>query len=254
MCVDYTNAVDYRPIVNGIIQTLPIFKGVVAPLRRCGLHFAYFRVFPCGCYYLLIDDIPFLITFIETIDRGYIFYGRNITGPYDYGYQTFQWPLKPLNKNMEIYYAHNKWNGVTICKTYKNFVDCYGIMTDIADTQVYDLCLSNKGLILDCVRCFDSHKSLCNIPTIVDKTKLFCFRNGCDLSALTKPDAMNQQNLQLALVEMRIGANDFTAQESLVYPPYSAGVPAKTIANQRDNSHRTIEKHIENIRSKMYAR
>lgn len=252
----YINAEVMANFTTKATRNLPLLNNITAPLNALGLNFIYFVIFEGRLYYLIHNDLRFSIKFIEQTESGSIFCKENFTTCLDQDYVFTYWPNSPLDVTMSLYFEHNKWNGITATKIDSrcNQIELYGFFTERANTHIQNLWFMYKPLLLKFIQHFDKHKPHLLIPSLSCKQELLELAKGFNSYIPPSKYEQESQQMQQALHQMQtVFCEPLTKRESEVHFLYSKGADPKTIGRRFGISYRTVEKHIENIKSKSYT-
>lgn len=245
--------------LNKIQRDIPKFREITSKLDPLGISFTYAIVFNEKYYYILHDNFEFVTEFVNTVSRGCIFCGRDITGYCDNDYHFTLWPKKPTNQNMQIYFAHNLWYGLTISKFHDEYIEMWGFMTKtLEDKQEY--LAKNKQLLLDFTHYFNCAKAELCIPKKFSSDNLFCLSEGFDsnIPSIGYTDKAAQKLMDDIstcgiCVEINGKLVRITPTERLICCTLIKKFTVKHAAKTLGLSTRTIRTHINNLQYKMEA-
>lgn len=245
--------------LDKIKQTIPKLREITSILNPLKIRFAYMIIFQAKYYYILLDNFAFIKAFADKIFHGCIFCDKDITGFCDGEYHFTVWPKLPTNQNMQLYFDHGIWNGLTISKFDDNYIELWGFIgAELEDTQ--DYLIHNKKLLLNFVSYFDNIKATLHVPKSCIKENLLCLPGGFDANI---PSLVNVDNAARKLMqhintcELYLDANGrlikITSKERLVCATLSKVFSIKQTARELDVSVDTIKTHIQSLKNKLGA-
>ena len=247
--------------LNKVQQTHPLFKKITASLNKLlGISFGHMKVFKDRSYYTLMDDLECLTKFVTHVEKSSIFCERNVTNFFDGDYNFTLWPKVPCCTAMEIYHQHGIWNGITVSKINKDYVELYWFTQKEAEDDWHRFFIRNKQLLLQFINYFRSYKEALNLPENNIDKNLFKFRHDFDIdlvkSEYTKKDSPTISRLLRSLrsdpmlVDNLQVKTNLSPREIEVLSIICHGYTAKVAAQQLDISARTIQEYIIRIKQK----
>lgn len=220
--------------------------------------FGYLKIFCNNKYLYLASDSRLIDLYISNIKETIIFCDRTLA--MHHGYEVLLWPRSCEHYSMEIYKNFNHWNGITLLKKSKDFMELYWFTSEIQNTNASYFYMKNNRLLV----AFISYWAAKNQKRIsLDNQKLLAtFPNGVDFSNLDKVEfSMKKEEAELkeflekisfktTTIHTKAGEVYITPRELECLRLLSKGNTGKEVARILNLSSRTVEGHVSNIRSK----
>ncbi len=243
---------------NKVTQTHDLFKKIIAPLKQhLGLSFGYMKFFlKENYYYRVMENLECNRNLISNLVKGRIFSDRNVTNYFDGDYRYTLWPKLPKHLAMEICYNSGVWNGITVSKVSKNYVDIYWFNAETQEKDWNKFFVRNKLLLLEFINYFNQYKKFLSIDDSIKERELFRFSGGFDIII---PDSEYLQNelpvfndfLKLLRTSSPVFKNlKLSRRETEVLSLMCQGYTAKLISQKFNISSRTVECYVERIKNK----
>lgn len=247
---------------NKINQTHELFKKIIAPLKNTlGLSFGYMIVYRDGHYYQLLEDLECLKKFVLNVETSSIFCARNVTNCFDKEFNFTLWPNDPISPAMGIYKQHNIWNGITVSKTTKQYTELYWFTREEVGPDWHKFFIRNKQFLLDFIKYFENcRKDMHILHNDFQLQTLFKFKKDFDFNVLESQYVKEElQDINKAISQLsmsRLFMNKFKGEVNLspreieVLSILCKGFIYKTISSKLNISVKTVQHHIEHIKSK----
>lgn len=224
------------------------------PLFSSGIKvFAYFRFFNNGKYLYLcnrLDWVEFCLRKIQTNDDTDL--GEKISHAND-EYYCYLWPLNQVDYLMSALYSFDIWNGLSIFKQSKDFVELWGFATNKSSTNMQNFYIDNIEKIKDFTAIF----SLSAYDIVNTKPQnLAVYSNFKEVTTLSNYDYSNIEhfikNTEIQKKPIIVGSKEifFSNNELLCINKVASGLSAKYIAQELNISYRTVEKYLEKVKQK----
>lgn len=246
---------------NKIIQTHDTFKKIIAPLKQhLGINFGYMIVFNDGRYYQIIEDLECLKKWVTNVETSHIFCARNVTTYFDQPYNFTLWPEEPTCPAMEIYKEYVMWNGITVSKKAKDYVELYWFTKQNAEDGWHKWFIRNKIYLINFIKYFDSLKK----EFYVNNEATFKFSQDFTVD-LVKSKYYEKEFLEIRkgteLLKLNSKFNSnfdlkfkLSPRELQVISLISQSYTYKMAAQELQISPTTILYHVENIKQKLEVR
>jgi DNA-binding CsgD family transcriptional regulator len=217
-------------------------------------------VFNDGRYYQIIEDLECLKKWVTNVKTSHIFCARNVTTYFDQPYNFTIWPEEPIPNcpAMEIYKEYGMWNGITVSKVSKDYTELYWFTKQNAEDGWHKLFIRNKPFLLKFIKYFNAHKKILHFSE--DNFEQNTFRLSTSFNTqlaksgyakLEMPpvkDMMNIIHRNVYLINKC--HNRLSNREVEVLSIICDGFTYKTIARKLNISVKTIQHHVEHIKSK----
>lgn len=249
--------------IERLKQSSKNFTRIIEPLRASlGLSFGYMRVYKEGYYFILNNDLNFLIDFTYNVNRAYIFSKRDVTSILDHGYRFNMWPDLPSDNLTKVFYKHNQWNGITVSIMNKDeSIEIYWFASNKSDTKAQEFFLVNKNVLIKFINYFECSKpKICDVPAL-SKEELFQFKDGFNFDH-NNPALENDIEKTKKLLEdikprsitlnTQHGQIRLSFKEVNILALLSHGCTIKVIARRANIAPKTVQHHLENIRGKTH--
>jgi len=142
--------------------------------------FGYLKIFFNDKYFFVSNDSNLTDDFIKNAKSTEIFCDKLLQSYR--GYDVMLWPESPEHYSMELYKKNNHWNGVTILKKNKNFIELYWFASKICNNLASNFYIKNSKLLISFVQYWQSKtKNRLNLDS-----PLATFVDGVDFSNLDK--------------------------------------------------------------------
>lgn len=221
--------------------------------------FVYGRMFFDNRYLCLGTDPTMLDEFVGLKRPKAIFYDK--TSSIHNGYITVLWPSSPTNPTMEIYHKRNHWNGVSIFKQTKDYTEGFAFTSDIHNSSAGNYFLKNNKMLIAFAQYWldnnreklklDAPEALATINEGINFSNL----NKVELSIKNEQDRvkgfLNQILAKGWYLNTKTGQAYITPRELECLHLLAKGNTGKEVSNSLGISPRTVEGHINNIRSKL---
>jgi DNA-binding CsgD family transcriptional regulator len=225
--------------------------------------FAYCKMFYNNKYFFISSDPKITDDFVSNTSSNFAQSFKTMQP--QKGYRTITWPRDP--NSLVTYQAYlseckknNYWNGITFFRRGKDHVELFSFASEIQNTLASNFYGDNTKILLAFVQ-YWLNKNTTN--SILDKpTPLATFVNGVDFSNLDKMEleiiAERDKLKQFLDLTRQGGTNIYTktgfahitAREMECLDLLSQCNTVKEVARSLNISSRTVEGHVNNIRSK----
>ena len=222
--------------------------------------FGYMKILPDNKFFYFSSDPEMIDDYVKYVQDTIIFYNQTLS--IQSGYYVITWPeLQTMHYSMELYKKHNHYNGVTLLKKNNDSIEMHWFTSDNQTTLDKCLYTKNSKILTAFVQHWlDKNKTILNFssPKI-----LATFNGSVDLSNIEKMElevSDEKSKLKQFLEIIRSGGTTIhtqtanahiTPRELECLSLLVKGNTAKEAANLLNLSIRTIEGHINNIRSKV---
>lgn len=246
---------------------LPYFKNAGGMLKddlellktNLGIsQFGYARLFYNNKYFFLSSDLKVIEDLLSLDDA--LIAGSDKAMQSQNGYDIIVWPKHPPCPALEIYTKYNHWNGISFLKKSEDYADLFWFTSETRNTSASNFYIKNSKLLIAFVQYWlnkNTERLDLNTPKV-----LATFVNGIDFSDIDKMELerkAEKDRLKKFLELIRSeGANlhtqtcntYITSRELECLRLLSQCNTVKEVASSLNISPRTVEGHINNIRSK----
>ncbi len=231
--------------------------------------FGYLRILADGRYLFLCSHLDFTVFYLENIHSNRDnFVGKDMRSHHTNGYYCTLLPKKRDNYLIDVLYNFNLWNGLCFFKRQKQYIEAWSFVSDKSVDSLSDYYFN----YLEPLQSFAEDFSTLSIDLFKDaKENLAIYKEyqigeigeiGAKAVAInykTNKERIDQfmkltePKRKIAIVTDR-GEEYLTKSELFCMEKLMIGLGAKEIARLATRSHRTVEKHIENIKKKLECR
>jgi DNA-binding CsgD family transcriptional regulator len=221
--------------------------------------FGYLKMFFDNRYFYLSSDPKMVDETIINQKDATIFYDK--TSLVHNGYSVLLWPTVPTHYAMKFYQQHNHWNGITVLKKNEDSIEQFWFTSDINNNTAGHCYIRYHRLLIAFVQHWlENNRERLELDA---PEQLATFVDGINFSNLDKIGLdleYEQERLKKFLkhiqsggvnINTKIGKVRITPRELECLSLLAKGNTGKEAANSLDISPRTIEGHINNIRSKL---
>jgi DNA-binding CsgD family transcriptional regulator len=236
--------------LNGDAELLKSYLGISA--------FGYLKIFYNNKYLYLASDPLMIDLYVNNVKETIVFCDRALA--MQNNYIVLLWPKSCEHYSMEFYKNSNHWNGITLLKKNKDFIELYWFTSEIHNTHASDFYMKNNRLLIAFIRHWDAKNQ--KRMSLDNPSLLATFSDGVDFSNIDKVELdMKKEESRLkeflekitpknTSIHTQAGEAYITARELECLRLFSKGNTSKEAARILNVSPRTIEGHINNIRSK----
>lgn len=233
------------------------FKEVISPLKQnFDINFGFMRVFNNGTYFQMIENLECLKEWVLNVQTSQIFCERNVTTCFDQDYNFSIWPEVPNCIAMEIYKKFNIWNGITISKIEKEFVDIYWFTRANKEPGWHKFFVTNKPILIEFIKYFNSFKSFFCKEEFDYSQNLFWFSKGFE-SYIPDSDYKTIDIFTFKIFSEMLKNKSFLSGNKILSPRETEvlkiigrGYTAKVAAKMLDIAVSTVLYHINHIKEK----
>ncbi len=218
---------------------------------QCGIKiFGYRKFFINGQYLALCNHHKWQdFYFVNIKDLGTVF-STAIQKSIHKKFTYFLWPQVSNDFIISALHSFNIWNGITIYYRENDFVESFAFAGDISDTQIPNFIINNTKFVEEFILYIRSKAQ--RILTPLDEDVLGHFKEIKDLTCQENNLKLNAPSLEQDLYFMKENkVKKFTNKESKCISGLAKGLTYKCIAKELSISEKTVETHINNIRSKI---
>ena len=220
--------------------------------------FGYLKMFFDNKYFYVSSDTEMIDAYVKCVTSTAVFYGKTISA--NNGYLVLPWPKSPAHLWMDVYAKHEYYNGLTILHRNNNCIDLFWFSSKGDNNPAYDFYVSNGNVFLVFMQHWlgkNKKKSGLDAPKV-----LATFVDGADFSNIDKIELdkkAEEEHVKKFLKLIRLNGVDIhtlkgdvylTRRESECLRLLSKGNTSKEVSSLLDISCRTVEEHVNNIRSK----
>lgn len=221
--------------------------------------FGYLKMFFDNRYFYLSSDPKMVDECVGNLRDATIFYDK--ASSVHNGYTTILWPNAPTHYAMSLYQKHNHWNGITVLKRNADSIEQFWFTSDINNSFLGNYYIKHDKSLIAFVQYWlnnNGKRLKLNTPEI-----LATFVDGVNFANLDKIESdvgAEQEQVKNFLKQIRsggvnintkIGNVHITPRELECLSLLAKGNTGKEAANSLEISPRTVEGHINNIRSKL---
>lgn len=250
-----------RNCLNKIETMQDQFKRVISPVKNIlGLSFGYMIVFNNNKYFKIIENHDCLQKWVDLTHHSNIFCSKNITNSNDKDYNFTLWPEAPSSVAMEIYKEFGLWNGITISKESRDYIELFWFTKEQYEKDWYKFFIRNKSALIEFISYFDFYKSILSLPVSSNDKELFHFKEGFSRE-MPLPKTIDEiscidnfrKKIHSDYTKLKssiISQTPLSFREIEVLTAICHGHTHKTAARQLMISTQTIKFHLNNIKAK----
>lgn len=229
-----------------------------SPLLKLNIStFAYFRFFPNGRYLYLcnhLDWVQFCLKNVHNNEGTSL--GQEIKHALEDNYHCFLWPTEKTDYLMSALHDFNIWNGLSIFKQREDSIELWGFAANCNTENLQNFYIENIELLKKFTSAFNREAAEIIIPhddylAIYKDFKLQNPKPPQDDQVQKINEFITATSIDKYPIIVDSKEIVLTEREMQFVTLLVAGKNAKQIASQFNLSQRTVEKHFENVKSKM---
>jgi DNA-binding CsgD family transcriptional regulator len=221
--------------------------------------FGYSKIFRDNKYFYLSSDPRIIDICGKILEDPIIFYDK--ASLIHNEYTTVLWPNFPRNYAMALCQKYNYWNGATVFKENVDSVELFWFSSDMNNDSASKYYIKNYKLLIGFVQYWleknkkmlklDAPEVLADFVDGINFSNLDKIKSDIKLEQGTMKEFLNQVQSEGVDLYTKSGTAHITPRELECLHLLAKGNTGKEIASSLGLSPRTIEGHMNNIRSKL---
>lgn len=222
-------------------------------------NFRYMRIFNNYKYLSLGTNLEYLRCYLEYIEKpGHIF-SFPLAVSQEKKFYYFLWPDNYLgiyenDPLLSLLYSHNVWNGISLCRKHKEYVETWSFATSKDHTKIKQFYINNLHLLEYFIILFENQAH--DLINNIHPSKLAAFHSPFDLN-LPSEDTENkilqfldENKITKLFIDVK-GKSIYLTKREVESLSYAVlGKTIKEISIILNISLRTVEKYLNSIRMK----
>lgn len=246
-----------KSYLDFIDQTFEYINDLTVPLKKCFniTNFGHLRIFFDNHYFCLMNSRGLIHDYVKTVKEETIFFKQFLHVP-NSEYKFVLWPNEPTNHAMELFQKYNYWNGITLIRVGKEYIDLWWFAADVENKNISEFFIRNTTLLYKYMLFFEEKTR--HLTPSQPSDYLPIYQNGIDLSVVQNSLSKEEQEkvtnfleeikLDGITVPLQNGTVFISSREVECLALMMQGLNAKGIGSKLLISPRTVETHFKNIK------